>query len=490
MNKFIMGIALVVMAILIFWVGQDRLSNAATRNAEGALAALERYEAQRKQEQDHQAALRSGPDWPLVASLEREWNAALQEADKHIQAARSIVRERAKPLLDKNDAADEAALASAVKDIQAELKQAQPLLPQGRERAQGMLAAAAQVERTARWASEQWRKTDADLARAYTLIADAQQKYPQKNTDLTKYERELTDLAEAITARVEALQAQRRRSAQDVDRVVVAQTYDALNRGFTDLNAKIERYSQETESLSHSLVRVLKDQKIEYAVRIGRAAWCEDDGCSRGDTFIYPPKQVSPETLAGLERHAGPIAEYKPRLFSENLQLRVDAKVWVGLGLDPKKNWPARWYDHAEYWLESVQAQAFHQYVEIEDGETKPSAWTPVSMALFQRHEAHLGMAIFTKPYGAFASEANTKAEPAGMALIAEPKLENGVPTGSNAYGEWRTDAGGNSFWFYYGMSRILGDLLGGYRYRYNDWDRYRGRNRNRDYYGGGGGKS
>ena len=486
MGKLGWGIVIVTVAILFLQGGGHPLSGAAARKAQDASAKLERYEKQWKDEEAYRATLRRGENGPLAASLERDWGRSLRQADKHIRAARSVYRQRAGPLLKNNDAEDEAALMAAVKEIESELKQAQPLLTQGRARAEAMLAAVERVDQTARWASDQWDKAEAGLQQARARIADAKQKHPAKAADLTAYERELTSLADAVAAGVAVLQAQGRRAEPEVDRVAVAQAYDASNRGFTELNGKIARYSEEAQSLSHSLVRVLKDQKVEYSVRIGRSAWCESDGCGDGDTFLYPAKKVSPETYAGLEKHAGPIARYRPRLFSANLQIQVDAKVWAGLNIDPKKNWSGR-YDHADYRLDNVQTKAFHQYAEVRDGELIQGGWTPVNMALFRRHERNLGMAIFTKPYGAFTSEASTQAEPAGMALIAEPKRENGVLTGSNAYGEWRTDSNGHSFWFYYGMGRILGDLLGGYRYRYDDWNRYRGRRHDRDYYGGGG---
>ena len=485
MNKFGWGLVIVVVAIFFFQGGGHPLSGATARHAQDASAKLEQYEKRLKDEQAYRTALQQGENGPLIASLEREWGRSLWEADKRIRAARAVYRERAGPLLKNNDAGDEAALAAAVKEIESELKQADPLLAQGRARAEAMLDAAKGADRTAQWAADQWSKAEAGLRQTRERIADAKQKHPAKAADLTAYERELTNLAAAVTAQIDALQAQGRRSEGAVDRAAVAQAYDALNRGLTELNGKTERYSKEAQSLSHSLVRVLKDQKVEYSVRIGRTAWCESDGCGDADVFVYPARKVSPETYAGLQRHAGSIAEYRPRLFSKDLQLRVDARVWAGLNIDPKKNWSDR-YDYADYRLDAGQAEAFHKYAEVRDGELIQGGWTPVSMALFRRHERNLGMAIFTKPYGAFTSEANTQAEPAGMALIAEPKRENGVLTGRNAYGEWRTDGSGRSFWFYYGMGRILGDLLGGHRYRYDDWDRYRSRRRGRDYYGGG----
>lgn len=49
---------------------------------------------------------------------------------------------------------------------------------------------------------------------------------------------------------------------------------------------------------------------------------------------------------------------------------------------------------------------------------------------------------------------------------------------GNPSYGEWQTGSNGMSFWAWYGMYSMMGDLLGR-RTSYNDW----GRNRNYSYY-------
>lgn len=50
---------------------------------------------------------------------------------------------------------------------------------------------------------------------------------------------------------------------------------------------------------------------------------------------------------------------------------------------------------------------------------------------------------------------------------------------GNPAYGQWTTGSNGMSFWAWYGMYSMMGDLFGSRRTYYNDW----GRNRNYSYY-------
>lgn len=50
---------------------------------------------------------------------------------------------------------------------------------------------------------------------------------------------------------------------------------------------------------------------------------------------------------------------------------------------------------------------------------------------------------------------------------------------GNPSYGSWQTGSNGMSFWAWYGMYSMMGDLFGSRRHYYNDW----GRNRNYSYY-------
>jgi hypothetical protein len=50
---------------------------------------------------------------------------------------------------------------------------------------------------------------------------------------------------------------------------------------------------------------------------------------------------------------------------------------------------------------------------------------------------------------------------------------------GNPSYGQWSTGSNGMSFWAWYGMYSMMGDVFGSRRHSYNDW----GRNRNYSYY-------
>ncbi len=53
---------------------------------------------------------------------------------------------------------------------------------------------------------------------------------------------------------------------------------------------------------------------------------------------------------------------------------------------------------------------------------------------------------------------------------------------GNPSYGQWQTNSSGMSFWGWYGMYSMLGNVMGGNRIGYNDWGRNRGYSYYNDY--------
>ncbi|MFC1644968.1 hypothetical protein ACFL08_03005 [Patescibacteria group bacterium] len=122
----------------------------------------------------------------------------------------------------------------------------------------------------------------------------------------------------------------------------------------------------------------------------------------------------------------------------------------------------------------------------IIEGEKERTETVGVGEAEYLKYEPYLGMALVTKPFGAFMDEVDMTPVPGGMSLIAKSTLVNGVPTGSNQYGQWKKDDNGTSFWVFYGQYALLSNLMSGPCY-YNDWDHYdrhRKSYKNKPYFG------
>jgi len=108
----------------------------------------------------------------------------------------------------------------------------------------------------------------------------------------------------------------------------------------------------------------------------------------------------------------------------------------------------------------------FHKYKIIRDSTEKTTDWIEVSQRFYEQNLNFLGMALVAKTKDGID---NTPAPP-GYHYVGDPR-----------YGQWRTDANGNSFWEFYGKYALFRDLLfgagslfGGGRVYRNDFDDYR----------------
>lgn len=108
----------------------------------------------------------------------------------------------------------------------------------------------------------------------------------------------------------------------------------------------------------------------------------------------------------------------------------------------------------------------YHKYRIIKGESSYVTDWQPVPEKIYRKREPFLGLALITKTKdGQYAS---TPAPP-GYHMVGNP-----------AYGEWKNDASGNSFWEFYGKYRLFTDLLGFgtgiFRRDYNDYNQYQQR--------------
>ncbi len=272
-------------------------------------------------------------------------------------------------------------------------------------------------------------------------------------------------------------------TAADTDYAIYVDSYAELKNYQLDLTKFVTNNSGLLKQLDSSYVKVLKDQMASYSVTIGRANWCESDHCYEGSEMRYPSTRVDEDTFEYFDNlNIETIAKNSAGVFGRGFNLFIPQNRWDALNIDPKFRW-SNGEPYAEYWVEFVTAKTWHKYTVLTNGEVREHDWVSVSNEIYWKHEEHLGMAILTKPLGAYDSETITDAEPVGMAAIATPTMKDGIPTGSNHYGEWR-HSGGSSYWHYYGMYRFFGDFVTPGRYRYNDWSGYSAKGRKGAYYG------
>jgi hypothetical protein len=101
------------------------------------------------------------------------------------------------------------------------------------------------------------------------------------------------------------------------------------------------------------------------------------------------------------------------------------------------------------------------------------TAWLRVSQREYEKYDQYLGMTIAAKTR---AGEHDFAQHPPGYEYVGDP-----------AYGSWRADDNGNSFWEFYGQYALMSSLFGMMTrpIYYNDWQGYRdSRSRGQPYFG------
>jgi hypothetical protein len=103
----------------------------------------------------------------------------------------------------------------------------------------------------------------------------------------------------------------------------------------------------------------------------------------------------------------------------------------------------------------------YHKYRIVQDDRAWSTDWMKVPESVFEQYRPLLGMVVAGRKDG----------EPVGAA--APPGYQY---AGDTRYGRWRNDAGGRSFWEFYGQYSLVRDMMGGwYRPIYrDDYDAYR----------------
>lgn len=151
------------------------------------------------------------------------------------------------------------------------------------------------------------------------------------------------------------------------------------------------------KELSSSYVRILKDMDIRYYIQIGRTSWDERSDAFTDVDYLFEEKEVS---------------RFHYFLFHKVVELQGVKQI-----LNPYQNMP-RSHNKAEFWVNEATVRYFQQYIEIKDDIAYTSVWQEVSADMFWKHQKHLGMEIYVKPYGYLASEASTEARPVGMTYV------------------------------------------------------------------------
>lgn len=215
--------------------------------------------------------------------------------------------------------------------------------------------------------------------------------------------------------------------------------------------------TEEIKQLYTSYTKILRDMKEELYVTIRRESWDENSDYYKPG-FASFTRLVSPETYNQLT--SGKIETIASINYGSRFTNYV-GQAWNELKIDPRAQWKSSYHNAAVFWVEDSSEKYFHKYLLENDAQTTETEWMKVSEDVYETNFDNLGMAILSKPFGTFESDALTQAAPPGMAYVGNPQ-----------YGEWREDENGERFWSWYGRYRLFSDLLffPAYYYYYNSW--------------------
>lgn len=406
-------------------------------------------------ERDQAAQLKQPEYAPLLpfvkdAGLDR----IVREAHDHVERARKIDREQVQPLVSQNKPEGAAPLVKAADEATKELDRAREKIDSARALFTSLAKALRDLPSFTAHGAElanPLRSRDAGLAREVGL---AQRKHPAKRADLDRRLAKVRTLAEDVRTQQATIDAEANKKMPDLLKVVRS------DERMTASAKEAERLSVDLDKrvvdLDRSVTRRLEDMRLDYFVTFGRSTWSEWSDSETESVVYFPPVQISME-----------MAQKLSSLGSET----VDWNLVRRCGLDAFANLPENERSY-EFWIEEIDDQAYHKYVESVDGNVGLTDWAPVTDEVFERHEKDLGMEIFVKPYGYYEEEAVTTASPPGMAFV-----------GHSRYGRW---SGSTWHWIapYLFYSRLFD---GNHYYRRNEWDLWNRSFRNqRGYYGAG----
>lgn len=406
-------------------------------------------------ERDHREMLNT-PRYARVKPFAEQagFDEVLREARGHLERARDIYKTRVLPALNENRSEGTEALLKSAGEVRDELDLARECVTRITRTRESLLKAATDLPSF----EKRLAGLEAPLVRRHgtlkSAVQAAKKKHPAKAKDLDKRLGEFGRWVNGIQTRKSTVQTESAKKNPDLLSIVrVDREADATATEAERLAKDLEK---RMDDLDHTVTRRLEDMRLDYIVAFSRSSW--DEFSDYDDEGVYPFGRVavSLQLAEKLSKRGGEM---------------VDASVLREAGLDPYRNLPSG-HGSYEFWIEDVDDQAFHKYVETVDGKSTVTDWIPVDDVLFDRHEKDLGMEIYVKPYGMYADEAITTATPPGMAFVGNPR-----------YGQWSGSAW-NWLPAYLFYSRLFD---GNHHYQRDQWNRWNQfRRSGQPYYGEG----
>jgi len=428
--------------------------------------------------------LKNNSEWEFIKPyLENEkWSKFLVKSENEYKTAQEIYTLKLLPMLERDDPEETSAFAVLIVKFNSHIKSSSSAAMNIEKRIAFLLKTRNTAPAIHKQVNSEYSKIKNIQLELTNKARQAYNDYPKKQEDIISRIDKLNDFVnQAETSKNKVTNEFVKRDAANY--AILGDESVNVSRSLKTISDYQNTTGIKLDQLYKSYTKVLADQRIEYFVVVGRANWCEGEYCGEGSSRNYPPSQVDDKVYEYFDTsNLNTIATMRPGWSSINFKLSIPEAKWNALGIEKQWMWP-RGDNYADYWINKLYVNTYHKYIEIVNDKMTEGTWVKVDETSFWKDYDNLGMAILTKPYGLYEDDALSEAQPVGIANIATPVMKNGVPTGSNQYGEWR-HSNGSSFWYYYGMYSMFGHIGGSRRYGYNDWSSYNSRTRGKAYYG------
>jgi hypothetical protein len=413
-----------------------------------------------------------------------KWKTHFSKAKQQLNEVRSLYDSKIKIMLDKNDSDDQHSFNAWMANIESNLREVTKTAQKPNERKIFLVKAKKEAPSLYKDSTSKVSQLQSLIIKAQVYSEKAKVDYPAKSQDilgrfasLRKFLDDSVNMHQIATGEFNKI------SSSKVNYAVLADSIEFISNALISAKTREVKLKNKLNELYRSYSKVLSDMNIEYYIVIGRETWDSASDWESDDNYTYTSKVD--EKVYEYFASKGNIAQYGIGWGSDFELLGVSQAMWNALKYNYKHDWPSSSNDEAEFWISNDFSKTYHKYTIIENGKTKETDWIKVSEDEYWKQEGNLGMTIASKPYGMYEEETIKTAVPVGAAYLAKPKIVNGVPTGSNQYGNWKQGSNGTSFWEFYGQYAFMSNMLGGgSRYSYDDWDDYDRRDRKKSYYG------
>ena len=242
-------------------------------------------------------ALQASDDWEFLQPYadREEWADSLIAARSEFSAATKLNTEVITPITDRDHEDDIKPLVAAISEASALIATSSKYSRYFYERSRLILDARQYKESY----FEQVKKIEPVATRINNdfikVASKSKEAHPQKAEDINSKIVVAQTLLLTLYDQESILSKQH--TSSNTDFALYGDTYQAILAQDKLLKQQVKENKELLQQLDRNYVKVLADQKVDYYIVIGRATWCESDGCGTGSNYKFPEAPVDADTF-------------------------------------------------------------------------------------------------------------------------------------------------------------------------------------------------